>query len=286
MDDKALLGAHWGIPVLTDSDCPVEERIADWLAKHQHVWKCPPLFENARDGSLLVLIPAGKCRVGGFSFEVELPAYYIAIHPVTYAQYARFSKETGHGAHLTGKPDLPVTDLSWYDAERYCEWAGLRFPTELEWEKAARGVDGRTYPWGNDWSENKCRYSRNSAGRGICHVWNDAQGQSPWGLYQLIGNVWEWCADAYDQNAYDRYRRGDLKPPQNGEDRVLRGGSYTSPLQTASDRWYYSPYSQRDDFGFRCACDGAKGASLAGGVESGTSSVQPNTSVASPLLTT
>jgi len=123
----------------------------------------PPVVENAKDGSLMVLIPAGKFLAGGAGsdegggvFEVELAAFYLAVHPVTNGQYGRFVKATGHRVpdnkvwQEEGKSWHPVTNVSWDDARAYCVWAGLRLPGELEWEKGARWVDGRKYPWGNE----------------------------------------------------------------------------------------------------------------------------------------
>jgi formylglycine-generating enzyme required for sulfatase activity len=209
------------------------------------------LVEHPKDASLLLLVPAGKFLAGD-KFPVELPAYYLALHPVTNLQYARFLTErrpndsdlqkwvlldsdcfvrksgTGYEAY-GGKAHHPVVQVSWYGAEAYCQWAELRLPTELEWEKAARGVDGREYPWGNDWDESKCRNYKNHGGEQTCSVWSYPAGCSPWGHYQLAGNVWEWCADWYDSSAYSRYKRGELSPPSSGSSRVLRGGSWDAP---------------------------------------------------------
>ena len=197
-----------------------------------------PIIENPVDGTLLVLIPAGEFIAGGpgsdegeGAFKVTLPSYYLGLHPVTNAQYKRFVDATGYKHSPSqisdpSKADHPVVDVSWYDAKAYCDWAGLRLPTELEWEKGARGTDGREYPWGNEWDQSKCRNKDNKGSEETCGVWSYPEGCSHWGLYQMSGNVWEWCADLNDGKAYERYKGGDITPPSSGGSRVLRGGSW------------------------------------------------------------
>jgi formylglycine-generating enzyme required for sulfatase activity len=177
---------------------------------------------NERDGSLLVPIPAGAFSHGTLRGATgELPAYYLGAHEVTNAQYAQFVADTGHRLpteadtyagllyHLRtlavpvwdqdGPPetkmDHPVVCVSVEDAQAYCEWAGLRLPTSDEWEKGARGaLDSRDYPWGDERDAGHCRNGINGgqAGATTCAVWSYPGGSSPYGLYQMAGNVKEW----------------------------------------------------------------------------------------------
>jgi formylglycine-generating enzyme len=241
-----------------------------------------PLVQNEKDGSVLLLVPGGKFLAGDEKFPVKLPPYYLAIHPVTNAQYARFLcqrrpsdsdlkkwitlggyycfvRRTGRGYEAYGgREDHPVVDVSWYGAVAYCQWAGLRLPSELEWEKGARGVVGRDYPWGNAWNPNKCRNDKNQGLMGTCSVWSHPEGCSYWGHYQMAGNVWEWCADVWDSRAYERYKRGDLTPPLSDDSaiRVMRGGSWgldAPDLFRCAFRQYNRPIVRNHDFGFRVA---------------------------------
>lgn len=207
-------------------------------------------WENKRDGTILAFIPEGVFLAGKEGFDVHLPAYYLAMGCVTNAQYARFLTERRPNCvkldrwlnlpqsdaicqcadKFTTDPesaDLPVVWVTWEGAVAYCKWAGLRLPSELEWEKGARGVDGRLYPWGDDWEAGRpLPAPGEQRGEEISSVWAYPTGRSPYGLYQMIGNVYEWCANWYDQSAYERYAQGDMQPPQHGEHRVVRGGPW------------------------------------------------------------
>ena len=223
----------------------------------------PPIIEHGKTGMLLVLVAGGAFLVGDEKFPVELPAYYIGMHAVTNGQYGEFVGEAKHRVpdnqiwQEVGKADHPVTDVSWEDAKAYCAWAGLRLPSELEWEKAARWVDGREFPWGEQWNETKCRNARNTGGETTADVWSYAEGVSPNGAYQMSGNVWEWC----EVKADNQYQQGQRAPVGMGAYRMLRGGSLVNddPDDFTAYRHLDRPASLRYvGFGFRCACGFAR----------------------------
>ena len=197
-----------------------------------------PLVVNEADGSVLVYVPAGEFEMGDGQdadcpkHRVYVDAYYIGLYCVTNAQYGRFVRE-GKGREPDNTrwkqselADHPVTDVSWDDAVAYGAWAGLRLPTEAEWEKAARGPSGLLYPWGNEWDATRCRHNGNRGGETTCRVDAYPGGVSGYGTYNQTGNVWEWCADWYDADYYTRSPRANPRGPETGSYRVSRGGSW------------------------------------------------------------
>jgi len=165
---------------------------------------------NPKDQAKIVWVPAGEFLMGSTENDNEacpdekpqhlvyLDGYWIYKMEVTVAQYRKFCEATGRSmpkAPNWGWLDThPIVNISWDDANAYALWAGASLPTEAEWEKAARGTDGRQYPWGNDWSTEKCIHFSNSQGK-TAPVGNNPAETSPFGCLDMAGNAWEWCAD-------------------------------------------------------------------------------------------
>lgn len=252
-------------------------------------------LEQWREIETTVEIPSGQFLLGTDSVQsneqnhpqhsVALPAYKIDKYPVTNAQYARFLAATGHrppslwakGKIPNGKELHPVTLVSWFDAKKYAEWAKKRLPSEAEWEKAARGTDGRRWPWGNTMEPRRLNTYYNVGSTTAVTAY--PQGASPYGVMDMAGNVSQWTAD--DFLPY----RGSAAPADlfkakagiigSAADRSLkvldlvttdalyksmRGGSWKSdPFSTTTYHRNYSlPNYASDFYGFRCAQDAGK----------------------------
>ena len=226
----------------------------------------------------MVMIPAGEFVMGsderlpdeGPQQTVNLDTYWIDVYEVTNAQYKKFiaATERRSPAHFTnrifpaGKGNHPVTEVTWVDAQDYCTWAGKRLPTDQEWEKAARGTDGRMYPWGNELDINKAntpmRWASLKQAGATLPVGSFPGGVSPYGLYDMSGNVWEWTSSWYQ--AYP----GNTHPSENyGEQyKTLKGGSwwdcsfYQCGISAPSfNRAFFMRGTHNKSFGFRCARD-------------------------------
>jgi formylglycine-generating enzyme required for sulfatase activity len=220
-----------------------------------------------------VKIPAGTFQMGCVPADNECSdnekprhavtiskPFLMMIRPVTVAQYRRFAQATGHAVALAPAfaqgDDDPVVDVVWGDAVAYCSWAGGRLPTEAEWEYVARGgKDGLKYPWGDSISHDDANFK----GTGGRDRWKytspvgsfDANG---FGLFDMAGNVWEWCADPYGEKYYASSPSIDPQGPPSGSSRVLRGGSWDFDPKSLriSFRGWILPWGGCDSGGFRC----------------------------------
>ena len=243
----------------------------------------------AISSSEMILVPAGKFIMGtdevdasgksqefGFNEplylneqprrEIDLPAFYMDKYEVSNAQFVEYLHALGKYSEQDianvvqrlqmQEPGLPVRNITWYKAEEYCSFVGKRLPTEAEWEKAARGTDGREYPWGNDWNQEYVNKGQGEAD--VVPVGSLDKGKSPYGIYEMAGNVMEWTADWYEA-----YPGAEYKSPNYGHKRkVARGGSwggvghYVIPhyFRTAY-RFNFEPDQAFNDVGFRCAKD-------------------------------
>ena len=221
------------------------------------------------DGMGMSYIPAGEFEMGSEDGEanaqpihaVYLDAFWMDQTEVTNAMYAEcvFNGRCESPSDTTYLDDPayanhPVVYVTWQDAQNYCERVGGRLPTEAEWEKAARGIDGRTYPWGEGVS---CLNSNFRDCVGMTTVVGTYQnGKSPYGLYDMAGNVWEWVKDKYNETYYaNSPSLNPVETANSADSRVVRSGSWNNHIdQTRSwERNFYVPEFYDNDIGFRCA---------------------------------
>jgi formylglycine-generating enzyme len=242
------------------------------------------------DGAPMVLIPAGPFTMGsndGFPNErpehtVTLDAYYIDQYEITLTLYRKFLEAVNHESPPTWDDeasttvgDRPAIGVKWESAAAYCKWAGKRLPTEAEWEKSARGTDGRRFPWGDMQPFiDIANYNRGMwvseaitlvavtsglEGMSVRHGLKDG-GKSPFNIFHMAGNAAEWVADWYERDYYQRSPGRNPPGPSAGEKRVLRGGSWAdvpSALRVTA-RFSAEPDFEDRTIGFRCAMDVAK----------------------------
>ncbi len=286
-----------------DSNDPLfrrQDRLFEWPSVAKH---------GGKRGTPMVLVPAGEFLMGSPVADtiasptekpqrkVRVKAFLIDKYEVPNAMYRKFLQDVAKYGHTWCPPSAPpekdhrpgtmafwgeewnqarqpVTEVDWWDAAAYCTWAGKRLPSEAEWEKAARGTDGRLYPWGDDppgafpqgnfmdrsfmyrnpeWTEIVPRYDDGYAWP--APIGQFPRGASPYGAEDMAGNVWEWVSDWYDEAYYRSGPERDPRGPRKGEHRVLRGGSWNDvawDLRAAS-RLHYLPGFRVNTVGFRCA---------------------------------
>lgn len=257
-------------------ELPVAEQLPTFTPNKEPSLGIGATIVNPVDGAVMVYVPEGEFLMGSedekaASHEkpehlVYLDAFWIYQHEVTNDEYRQCVVNGGctQPEHTTEYVDQnyynhPVRYVSWFGAQTYCNWAGGRLPTEAEWEKAARGTDGRNYPWGNESPEctlalyGGCKSSEQRPKP----VGSYPLGASPYGVLDMAGNVWEWVADWYSDDYYNYSPNKNPAGPPSGEFRVIRGGSWfpnSSFLRVSARYWdnegggYHGP-------GFRCVHD-------------------------------
>lgn len=251
------LGCHTRVTVT-----PI--RVAHSGQRHKHI--------DGLQTTAMVKIPGGPFIIGYDhrhpdekpSHTISIPPFFIDLYEVTNEQYKKFIDATHrlppddwiNNAYPLENKKHPVAFVTWYDAHDYCSWAGKRLPTEEEWEKAARGTDGRLYPWGNEFDPKKANMPQ-SHSTGTTPVGSFPQGRSPYGLYDMAGNVWEWT------DSWATPYPGSPIPTAHyftGEYKVLKGGSwvdcsfYRCGISALTfNRGYFKPQTKNRGFGFRCA---------------------------------
>ena len=227
----------------------------------------------------MVLVPAGEFPMGDSTggdnerpvHTVHLDDFYIDRFEVTTTNYLAFLEATGGNPRWAGnyrqfeltadgfalssveEANHPAVDVTWFGAAAYCVWAELRLPTEAEWEKAARGTDGRTYPWGEGLDDTRARFESNE----LTDVGSFPEGTSPYGVHDMAGNAWEWVADWFHLEYYEESPRENPEGPLVGVAKVLRGGGWGEDayLLRSTFRLRILP-DESFGFGFRCARDG------------------------------
>jgi formylglycine-generating enzyme required for sulfatase activity len=226
----------------------------------------------------LICIPAGEFLIGSAyqkdpeaspdeqpQHTLYLPDYYLSKTPVTNAQYAAFMKATGHPQPMgwtdreppDGREDYPVVYVSWEEAMAYCRWLSrvtgkaYGLPSEAEWEKGARGRDGRIYPWGDQWASTRCNSGEGDR-RAPTLVGSYPQGASPYGVLDMAGNVWEWTRSLDFKYPYDP-EDGREDVYAKGETRVVRGGAFLNDrrIVRCAYRYWYAPNNRLRYLGFR-----------------------------------
>lgn len=228
------------------------------------------------EGREMVQIPEGPFTMGSVDgdpdeapeHQVYLKTFYIDKKEVTQQEYDRFLRMTKRrkpgfpvfedDQSKILKPELPAIGVSWLDAEAYCKWAGKRLPTEAEWEKAGRGEGKRRYAWGDEFVAGRANLDGKEDGfQYLAPPGALEAGRSPYGVYDMTGNVAEWVADSYDESYYKNAPYRDPPGPEVSDLRVIRGGSWreTSHNARLSKRFAAKRWRTDSTIGIRCARD-------------------------------
>ena len=229
------------------------------------------------DGREMVEIPEGPFKMGSNNgdydeapeHQVYLATFYIDKYEVTQAEYDRFVRATKRGKPFVPvfdddiskilKPELAAMGMSWADAAAYCQWGSKRLPMEAEWEKAAKGEGNRKYPWGDTLAPLDANLDGEEDGYiYLAPPGKFEAGRSPYGLYDMAGNVAEWVHDTYDDKYYSKSPYRDPKGPEDGQNKVIRGGSWRESPNGArvSKRFQAKLWRTDATIGFRCAKGG------------------------------
>jgi formylglycine-generating enzyme required for sulfatase activity len=231
--------------------------------------------KELKDDVEIIYVPEGEFIMGSERMPDESPAhvafmkkaFYIDKYEITNERYEKFVKETGHrkpinwitGAYPEGKEKHPVVFVNWFDAFDYCNWAGKRLPTEAEWEKAARGEDGRSFPWGDALDPKRANMPISNI-RDTTPIGSFEAGKSPYGAYDMAGNVYEWVEDWYYLYPDSRAKGRDFEKYAGKKNKILKGGSWYDCLAYecglsafTSNRAFFDPSIRNNSFGFRCA---------------------------------
>lgn len=228
------------------------------------------------EGRDMVQIPEGPFTMGSQDggpdeapeHQVFLKGFFIDLKEVTQAEYMRFAKMTKRPMPRIEvfeddqskllQPEFAAMSVSWEDAVAYCKWAGKRLPTEAEWERAGRGEGKRKYSWGDEFVLNAANVDGSEDGyKYLAPPGSFEKGRSPYGLYDMTGNVAEWVADSYDEHYYKNSPYRDPKGPENADLKVVRGGSWRETEHNARlSKRFAAKYWRTDiTIGFRCAAD-------------------------------
>lgn len=228
---------------------------------------------DTKDGAPMVFVPAGEFLMGSDILNeqpehtVYLDDFWIDKYEVTNGNYQKCVEEGGCSDRLRegsnihrpyyGDPafdNFPVNQVTWAEANQYCQWAGKRLPTEAEWEKAARGTDGRIFPWGNEWDASVV-HSNQSNFQDTVEVGSFPEGASPYGAMDMAGNLWEWVNDWYSETYYAESPDPNPTGPAEGNIKVIRGGGYggfDAGMRVSVRRGDLLPSESLMFVGFRC----------------------------------